>query len=191
MQVDSKSVAIDNDFLQKSLEMHRDEERIIQILSALFACLEREPIIHPLVLQHEVLRTGLAEKIFAQHIIDCPVWEDIHQNDANKMLFYGVVVSELYYKLLGLKLDMGKETVFTYWKRGSNLGEIHSVAMCLLCGCGMFLSDDGDSQKLRQILQDYFNTNIAVYTRQDVSDIAREKAVGIPRSDLKSFAHRH
>lgn len=190
MQVDSNSVAIDNDFLQKALEMQREEERIIYILSKLFQCIGHNPVIHPLVFQKEVMHNSITEKLFAQQIIGTPTWEEIHQNNEAKIQYYTYMLLELYNKFWGVPLDLGKSTVFTYWKREKSLGEIHSLAMCLLCNCGMFLSDDDDSQRISKLIESYFNKKIVVYTRENVSDIARNNGIELSRSDLRSFAHR-
>ena len=187
--MDSKSVLIDNDFLQKALEMNQEEEKILYILSELFCCLELSPVIHPLVREHEVIDTNITEKVL-NNIIDTPTWQDIHQNNTDKKNYYTFLVMELYTKMFGTNLEMGEKDVFTYWRRRCSLGEIHALATCMLCECGMFLSDDKDSKKLQNIIEYYFSKRINVYTREEIKQIAKENDVRLSRKELQSFAHQ-
>ena len=70
-----------------------------------------------------------------------------------------------------------------------SLGEIHSLSTCLLCGCGLFLSDDDDSQKIKYIIKQNFGVDIAVHNRQAVVDLLRENGTTLSRHERKSFAH--
>ena len=58
--------------------------------------------------------------------------------------------------------------MFTYWIAGKSLGEIHPVSMRLICGCGIFLSDDDDSKYLKRIVDEDMLGSIEVYDRKEI-----------------------
>ncbi len=193
MEINASSAMIDNDFLDHAISMDFSSEDVVRILAKIFCELEVEPMIHPLVMQNEVLTDSVKTRaILNQEIIKFPTLEDIHHNDPNRISFYSYLVLELYKKLTGYKLDLGDSTVFTFWKRRISLGEIHSLSTCLLCGCGLFLSDDKDAQKIKEIIKQSFATDIAVHNRQAVVDLLQEKGTELSRKERRSFAHtRH
>ncbi len=86
-------------------------------------------------------------------------------------------------------LHIGKESVFTYWKRQSSLGEIHSISLCIITGCGVFLSDDNDSQYLANIIKNQFMQEISVYSRSDIADKMKEQGL-LNSNKRKVFAHK-
>lgn len=190
MQIDSASAMIDNDFLDHSVSMKASCEDVVRILSEIFLELGVDPMIHPLVMKHEVLNDSKRIKtVLSENIIKLPAFEDIHHNDTNRKAYYSFLVSELYKKFTGYSLDFGENDVFSFWKKGHSLGEIHSLSTCLLCGCGVFLSDDGDSQILRNIIKQTFAVDIAVHNRKAVINLISEKGTNLSRSDRRSFSH--
>ena len=192
MQINAHSAAIDNDFLNHALEIQKlPENDIIGLLENVFRDMGICPIVHPLVYQHEIQKEKkLIKTIFEKNIVQVVRFEDIHRSEDAKKAFYEYAVRELYNKLFGPPFNLNGQNVFTYWQCQSSLGEIHSLAMCLLCGCAMFLSDDKDSKKLQNIMQQYFATSIPVYNRADVVRLLKEKATTIPRIDLRHFSHQ-
>ena len=190
MQINANTAMIDNDFLDHATSMEVSCDEITRILKEIFDELNVEPMIHPLVMQNEVLRDSVKIKtVFSQDIIKTPTLEDIHHNDPDRISYYSFLVLELYKKLTGYELEMGEATVFTFWKRRISLGEIHSLSACLLCGCGVFLSDDKDAKKIKDIIKESFNTDIAVHNRKAVVTLLREKGTMLSRRALQSFAH--
>ena len=189
MIIDSNSALIDNDFLNHALDMKKSDEEVILIISEIFHELSVEPAIHPLVLENEVLEKHKASRIFSEKIIKTPTLDDIHENNEAKQLYYANMVQELYKKFTGSELDLRGETVFTFWCRQASLGEIHSLATCLLCGCGIFLSDDKDSLILKRIIEENFLVQIIVHNRQAVVDELRARDSTLSRKDLRALAH--
>ena len=114
--------------------------------------------------------------------------QDIFQSNTARETCYRFLVPELHRRLTGAALLNGVDVV-TYWKRQSSLGEVHSVAMCLVCGFGLFLSDDRDSKALKQIVEQQSLGQIDIYNRQEVLDRCSD-ACGLPRADRKAFAHQ-
>ena len=190
MEINANAAMIDNDFLDHATGMEVSCDDIARVLAEIFCELNVDPMIHPLVMQNEVLRDSAKIKtVLSQDIIKTPTLEDIHHNDPDRIAYYSFLVLELYKKLTGYELEMGEATVFTFWRRRISLGEIHSLSTCLLCGCGVFLSDDGDAQKIKDIIKERFATDIAVHNRQAIVTLLREKGTILSRKELRSFAH--
>ena len=190
MQINSNAAMIDNDFLDHVVSMNFNSTEIVRILSVVFSGLNVEPMIHPLVVQNEVLVDSTKiSAVLNQDVIKLPTLEDIHENDPARIAYYSYLVLELYKKFTGYELEIGEATVFTFWKRRCSLGEIHSVSTCLLCGCGLFLSDDSDSQKIKNIIKQNFAVDIAVHNRRAVIELLREKGTTLSKHERKAFAH--
>lgn len=190
MPINSNSAIIDNDFLNHVIEMRKNDDEMILIVLNVFGELEIEPAIHPLVFEKEVLKSNCRiKRLFDENVINKLTFEDIHNNDQGKKAYYSFLVFELYKKLTGETLDTNGQTVFDFWRTMHSLGEIHSLATCLLCGCGVFLSDDKDSQILKRIIEETFLTTISVHNRQAVVALLREKGTSISRKNLQSFSH--
>ena len=77
------------------------------------------------------------------------------------------LVPELYNTLMGRRFPEDKD-VFTFWIRQNSLGEIHSVSMCLVSECAIFLSDDGDSKALKNIVNQRAMGAIEVFNRNEI-----------------------
>jgi len=181
---------IDNDFFSHAIEMNTTPNNIFRILKEVFSELEIEPTLHPLVYQNEVLISNtIIKAVLDNNIIKVASFDDIHQNDEGIKLYYSFLITELYKKLTGLELDLQNDTVFSFWKKGMSLGEIHSLTTCLICGCSIFLSDDGDSQRLKHIIENNSLGKVEVHNRQAVVDMIREKGTILARKELRSFAH--
>ena len=190
MQINEKSAMIDNDFINKIVEMNKSDNDFIRVVTEVFRELNVDPAIHPLVLQNEVLTSNIRiQKMLDEQIVKTPAFKDIHKDDETKKIYYSFLVLELYKKLTGVELELGDKTVFTYWSKRSSLGEIHSLATCIICGCGVFLSDDKDSRKLGYIIEQSYWGHILVHSRQAVVNLLREKGTELSRKDLNSFSH--
>ena len=198
MVIDEGSTVIDNDVINRIAEMDKSCEEMADIVRAVFQALKLDVIIHPLVYKNEVMHTdGKTAYLFDQKLIAVPETEDIYQSDPTKKAYYERVVRELFYRLNGRQLDEAfkradqkeapKVDVFTDWKRGISLGEIHSLGMCLVCGCKLFLSDDSDARKLRKDIEDSAMGAVEVLSRRDIAERLPEGV--LVRRDRKAFAH--
>ena len=169
MNITSNSAAIDADFLNHIVEIDRSAPEIAEILSKVLSGLGVVAIIHPLVLVREmILRRDRVDLLLSNDVINAPSFQDILQGDEAKTSYYEFLVRELYRKLTGNILETGSQDVFTYWIAGKSLGEVHSVSMCLICGCGIFLSDDNDSKYLKRIVDEDMLGSIEVYDRKEI-----------------------
>lgn len=191
MTVDSTSVVIDNDFLQKTFEMRQERKTIVSVLQEIFHMLGLNPVVHPLVFENEMKTNRIiADDVFENGIIKVPSWEDIHQNDDNQKQYYSFLICELYKKMFGEPLETGEKDVFSFWRATHSLGEIHSVSMCLLRDCKFFLSDDQDSKDLCSMIKNCFMKDIFVYNRSEIREKLRANGTALSRKELRSFTHQ-
>ena len=136
------------------------------------ASLDLCAVIHPLVQHDKELnpKNEIISKLFSEAVIRILSFDqDIFQSHTARETYYRFLVSELHRRLTGTGLINGVDVVM-YWKCQSSLGEVHSVAMCLVCGFGLFLSDDRDSKALKQIVEQQSLGQIDIYNRQEVLD---------------------
>ncbi|MFI3170249.1 MAG: hypothetical protein R3Y06_09930 [Faecalibacterium sp.] len=172
MTLNNHHAVIDNDFLD-----HLSTTRIrgltdaqhLELFKTFFDALSIIPIVHPLVLQYEILADKDSIRPFFENNIVHPVSkDDILQNDPERALFYEVTVKDLYQKLTNELFPCEITDIWTDWIRGYSLGEVHSVVMCLLCNCTIFLSDDGDSKELQRIIETQSLGKVEVLNRAEV-----------------------
>lgn len=191
MQLDAKSAAVDNDFLNHILESNIEEDRIIEILNLIFAELSLVAVVHPLVYDKELqLNDPKVSRLFSEGLLNKVEFSDIFSNDKEKKAYYIFLVSELFNSLKGYSIPATGDNILSYWVRKKSLGEVHTVAMCLVCGCGIFLSDDGDSKKLKRHVGLKSLGKIDVYNREEFLDKhIREGTTRISRDERRSLAH--
>ncbi|MCM1233998.1 MAG: hypothetical protein NC489_28160 [Ruminococcus flavefaciens] len=184
------TAAVDTDFILHIAEINRPPERIAEILDLVLTALDVCAVIHPLVYAKELdCAKPAVSALFTAGVIRPLAFEpDIFQGDNAREVYYRYLVPELYRRLTGDNFPEGVDEL-TYWKRKSSLGEVHSVAMCLICGFGLFLSDDRDTMALKQIVEQQMLGQIEIYNRQEVLDRCSEDC-DIPRADRRAFAHR-
>ena len=191
MKIDEQAAVIDNDFTNHLAETRLADDHLIKVLNTIFSELDLSIIMHPLVYQHELLSDRPRVKmLFDSGVVSKAEFPDIHQNDAGKKAYYIYLVTNLYRALKGEPLPVSGEDIFTYWKRRISLGEVHSVATCLTCGCGIFLSDDGDSKTLQNFVEDQSIGKINVYNRKELVEAHLEQGeTKLLRKDRQSLAH--
>ena len=192
MNIDERSAVVDTDFLNHIAEINRSKEDIVRIVNTIFVAISYSAVIHPLVYEHEIIK-GIEKLdiLFTQEVIKRPTFEDVFLGDRGKQDYYAYLVPELYKKLTGEILDTGKQDVFTYWKRGMSLGEIHSVTMCLICECSVFLSDDSDSKKLKQIVEESVSGHINLYCRKElISAFDEQLRQVLTKDERRAFKHK-
>lgn len=184
------TAAVDADFVFHVAEIERPPKQVAEILKQILESLELHAVVHPLVYDKELaIKSGTVSMLFSENAIRSLSFEqDIFQSDPGRETYYRFLVPELYQRLMGTSLPNNADVV-TYWKRQSSLGEVHSVAMCLICGFGLFLSDDRDSKALKRIVEQQSLGQINIYNRQEVLDQCSD-ACGLPRADRKAFAHQ-
>lgn len=191
MTIDCSSAIIDADFVIKISSMEKPTEEIIRISQEIFDSLHMKVFIHPLVRKNELpLEREAISQILSSNVIQSPEFMELFQGDPDKEAYYCYIVPELFKILTGEEFP-DVQRVFTYWVRKKSLGEVHSVSLCIVCGCGIFLSDDYDSKYLEQIVRERMLGNLHVYNRQEV--IARYMETEAPRLDRaerRSFSHQ-
>lgn len=166
--VNAHSAMVDTDFVNHVAAMNKAPSEVVRIFNDVMSGLGVNALMHPLVRKNEILspNANLSE-LFSQKAIEVISLEDIFSKDEEKKGYYEYLVKELYSALHGVTLAPTTD-VFTYWKSGDSLGEIHSTSLCLLCGYGLFLSDDSDAKHLKSLIQMRALGNIQVYNRKDV-----------------------
>ena len=190
MSDDKKMAVIDNDFIEHVASSNLSNDELINTLKTIISELELDVVVHPLVYEHEVRKTTPRVKIlFKQNVISEANYSFLGSDSAKKA-YYCMLVSELYKSLTEETLSATGEEIFTFWVRLHSLGEIHSVSMCLVCGCGIFLSDDNDSKKLKLLIEKKSLGSIEVYNRAELIDKHLDKGkTNISRAIRRSLAH--
>lgn len=191
MIIDSRSAAVDNDFINHIADTKMDEDRILNLLRIILSELKLSAIIHPLVYKYEVLKENKCiARMFQENIIEIPTFEDIFCGDPGRKAYYYFLVTELYNAIQGEPCPFAGDEILSKWKRMQSLGEVHSLSMCLICGCGLFLSDDNDSKRLASYIAARALGRVAVYNRKELIDKHIEDGeTSIPRGERKSLAH--
>lgn len=191
MSIDKNSAAVDNDFINKVAQIRTGTMLPEDMLREIFSALQIHGIMHPLVYEKELLkdRPGI-KAIFDKNVVEYVSFNDIFQGDEGKKAYYMFLVPELYNALMGRKFPENKD-VFTFWIRKNSLGEIHSVSMCLVSECAVFLSDDGDSKALKNIVNQRAMGAIEVFNRNEIVEKYQASGVnGLKRTDRKAFMHK-
>lgn len=191
MRIDAHTAAIDNDFINHLVETKFDDEKLVAVLSIVFSELNLSAIMHPLVYEKELLKDNARIKLlFGSNVVSNVSFDDILQNDAARKDYYIYLVTELYRSLNGDELPAIGEDVFAYWAHKKSLGEIHSIAMCLICECGVFLSDDKDSKALKRYVERSSIGKVDVYNREEfINKHMQEGITKINRKARQALAH--
>lgn len=185
------TAAVDADFVIHIAQIKRPPVEAAEILSRVLTAMELCAVVHPLVYQNELDKENdVISNLFCEHVLKDLKFDDIFQGNRGKEAYYQYLVSELYRHLKGESFPLLKgQNVLTYWKHQASLGEIHSVAMCLICEFDLFLSDDRDSKALKQIVKQKMLREITIYNRQEVLEQCKAEC-GLSRTDRRAFAHK-
>lgn len=191
MHINEQTAVIDNDFINHLVESGLDDERLVVNLRTAFSELKLSAVMHPLVYEKELLKgNSRIDKLFSMSVVEKAEFEDIFQGDSGRKAYYLFLVKNLYRSLMGEPLPVSDEKILSYWVRKHSLGEVHSVSMCLVCGCAVFLSDDGDSKALKRIVENQTMGKIEVYNRQEFFDKhLSEGETRIERKERRSLTH--
>jgi len=190
MNVDKKTAVIDNDFIEHVSSSKLPNDTLIDTLKTIISELGLDVVVHPLVYENEVRKTvPRVKQLFEQKVMSKADYSFLDSDPAKKT-YYCILVAELYKSLMGEKLPANGEDIFTFWVRSHSLGEIHSVSMCLICGSGIFLSDDKDSKKLELLIEEKSLGSIKVYNRTELIDEHIDKGeTEIKRAIRRSLTH--
>ena len=191
MRTCTKAAAVDNDFVNHLVDCKLKDEELLATIATILSDLKLSTVMHPLVYEKElILKNARVDLLFERQIIYKTEFSEILQSDHGRNDYYTYLVGFLYEKLMGKPFPVDGNDVLTYWKYGENLGEIHSVSMCAVCGYGIFLSDDGHSKHLQKILKDNTTNSIEVYNRQElVEKHLQEGENTIPRDKRRKIIH--
>ena len=194
MKIDEQTAIIDNDFTNHLAEAHLGDDQLVELLRTIFSDLDLSTAMHPLVYQYE-LRQDLPRirLLFDRGIVAKAEFSDIHQNDDGKKAYYAYLVENLYRAISGdaLPASLSGDALGARWLSRGSWGEVHSVATCLTCGCGIFLSDDNDSKRLQRFIAEKAIGTINVYNRKELID--KHLAQGgakLPRKVRQSLTHQ-
>ena len=171
------------------------QEKLASTTKLMFDELKVKPVMHELVYEKE-LKTGASVSstmdpflFFDRGIITQKEIKDI-ADSASKKKYYETVFKEIYRDFKGDLPDCIRN-IFTDWVAHASLGETHTVVMCFVVGCDIFLSDDGDAKALAKIIHKKKAFDIEVHNREGV--LEKIKAMGstaINKSDRRVLKHK-
>ncbi len=195
MSMPSNAVLVDNDFICHLSESKLKAEDICNSIIAAMNKLDKQATIHTLVKQHELHVSAQANKsdlinsLLTLKILMEVDFTDIFDNDNDKQAYYEFLVQDFFQHLNKESINLKSgETVLTFWKSQKSLGEIHSLTTCIICDCGIFLSDDHDSKKLANYIKRKCMGNITIYNRCEFFDL-EPIFKDLPRSIRRSLTH--
>lgn len=196
MIITNEAALVDNDFICHISESKLPENDICNALEIIMKELDRYAIIHILVKQKELDISSIASSkpviklLFSKNIISEATFSDIFDGDTAKQSYYEFLIQD-FFSILNPDEQMvlnSKEDVLTYWRTGKSLGEIHSLVTCIVCGCGIFFSDDSDSKRIAEYIKQKYMGDINVLNRSELVNTEKIKAV-LDRKTRKSLSH--
>lgn len=191
MQIDNSTAIVDNDFINHLVGSRLADDLLVRALLDIFNSLSLVAAIHPLVYDKELFpQTDRIKLLFQKEVIRRLTFGDAFEQGSDEETYYCYLVGELYVHLNGCSLPVAGREVLSYWKRRESLGEVHSLSLCLVCGCGIFLSDDSDSKRLAEYIIRKSLGTVCVYNRKELIDKSiNEAATQIPRKIRQSLGH--
>ena len=191
MQLDKNTAVVDNDFTNHLVESYLTDERLVEVLNVVFNEMNLSAVMHPLVYEKELEQEKDRVKLLFDNNVICKAeFSDIFQGDSGRRAYYIQLVGNLYFLLMGEALPVQGGDVLTYWVRRKSLGEVHSFAMCLLCGCAIFLSDDEDAKILKRNLRRMTIGTVEVYSREEfINKHMAEGETKLNRKERQSLTH--
>lgn len=176
----SKEAAIDNDFLCHIAEIKLDNGiDLNELVKKFFAGMDVAPIIHTLVYKNESNDAGNSENtrnrinsFLSDNILSIKEKNEIVPSKA-KEIYYQTVFEELYREFKG-DIPENIKDIWEDWEKKASFGETHTVAMCCLIECGIFLSDDHGANLLKKIIAEKYNFAVEVYDRSEAVRYVQE-----------------
>lgn len=191
MELSERTAVVDNDFISHLAESKLTDERLVEVLDIVFCDLGLSAAMHPLVYEYELLKDqDRISLLFDQNLIYKAEFIDILQDDPSRKAYYIYLITNLYRSFTGEAFPISGDDIFTHWVRRKSLGEVHSMVMCLICSCGIFLSDDGDSKVLRDHIERMSIGSVDVYSRHEFIEIhMKEGETKFKRKERKALTH--
>ncbi len=195
MDKEKTLAVVDNDFLNHLVETKNLSIDIKEAIVLLFNELNVNPVMHELVYKNELFCGGAyintsqqkALELITEGIVSVVSLSSII-SAPGAAVYYTILFEEIYNKFSEVPLP--RINVLTDWRAKLSLGEVHSVVMCFFMKCGIFLSDDGDAQSLRQYLTESTGFTIDIYNREMACDRAKEIGSGnFPRKIRQALSH--
>ena len=186
--LDENCACVDTDFLIHVAETKCAAIDLLKYLAIAFEKLCLCGVMHPLIYEKELPQdTPVIQQVFEAQIIQVVDLDALFSGEDGeaRKAYYSFLVPELFKKLKGEELPV--EDIFNEWKRKCSFGEVHSIALCLVFGCRLFLSDDSDSKQLRKFIDSDLAT-FEVLTRKDFFN-SRELGNEIPRPIRRQLSH--
>lgn len=186
--LDENCACVDTDFLIHVAETKCAAIDLLKYLAIAFEKLCLCGVMHLLIYEKELPQdTPVIQQVFEAQIIQVVDLDALFSGEDGeaRKAYYSFLVPELFKKLKGEKLPV--EDIFNEWKRKCSFGEVHSIALCLVFGCRLFLSDDSDSKQLRKFIDSDLAT-FEVLTRKDFFN-SRELGNEIPRPIRRQLSH--
>ena len=191
MIINNSSVVIDNDSLCHLADTNLPEDTIVRDVKRLFEGYNSVAIVHPLVYKNEVPPSNhTINRFFDEKIIQAPKIEDVYQSDELKKQYYILTLLDLYRSYFGVELEIPEDEIFLTWKKKCSLGELHSLVMCLVCDCQIFISDDKDSKAIKTLIESKLHTSIKVFDRKEAfNNLPQDEKQKIPSAERKRLSH--
>lgn len=187
--IDHNYALVDNDFLNHVLETRVEEEIIFNILSSVFMLIDKTAIIHPWIAEYEIMdNKQIIKNVISNSIIQVGKWDDIHDNDQQKEMYYTILFKELYKKVHGATLVISD--IRSFGVRKQSLGELHNITTCHFCGCNLILSDDKDTKRFKKLISQTSTCHFSVYNRKELVKKVQNMDGAPSRTVLHAFAHK-
>ena len=185
--LDENCACVDTDFLIHVAETKCAAIDLLKYLAIAFEKLGLCGVMHPLIYEKELPQDmPIIQQVFEDQIIQVVDLDSLFsvEDGESKKAYYSLLVPELFKRLTGQNFPV--EDIFNEWKRNCSFGEVHSIALCLVFGCCLFLSDDSDSKRLRKFIDSDLGS-VEVLTREDFFNSPELKI--IPRTIRRQLAH--
>lgn len=153
-----REVIIDNDFLQCLTSEDKNTFFFLKVMKELNV----QPVVHPYVRKREMFASPYAEELIGTGELKALEYSDFITK-ANET-YYKQMFENIYKEMNGTKVTFRNCDVFTFYKAGCNLGEIHSLLLGLVCDYDVFLSND-------QGAKDFAERKISAKSRIQVKDV--------------------
>ena len=186
--LDENCACIDTDFLIHISETKCTVNDLLKYLAIAFEKQNLCGVMHPLVYEKELPKDfPVIQEIFKNNIVHVVSLKEIFagEDGEDRRAYYSFLVPELFKKLNGA--DLPFINIFNDWKHKCSLGEVHSISLCLTCGCKLFLSDDNDSKRLWRLIESDFG-GFEVLTRSDFFNSSKLEG-SLPRAIRRQLAH--
>lgn len=186
-----RCATVDNDFINHLIESNQPLDAILKYTKNALDDFELTAIIHPLVFEHEVPQEKPnIRRLFVDEIILTLSYEDIFENDEEKEAYYLFIANECLNHFHSEPSFNTIAELWNFWSKKCSLGELHSLTMCAVCSCGMFLSDDKGSKRIKDYIKTSFHKDIKTYSRKEFFSEHRDLGkTSIPPKIRKSLSH--